>query len=57
MKYDLKSAIAQVTRNGGKISGKRIIHKSPGLKVLSAIDYLEKHGFYWIKEDFNEALK
>ena len=52
MDYTEQSAKSRVTRNGGKISGAHIHIKRPGLKVLSAIDYLEKkHGYFWIKEE------
>jgi hypothetical protein len=52
MEYTELSAKMRITRNRGKIAGKKIIHKSPGLKLLSAIDYLtNKHRYYWVKED------
>ena len=49
MEYDEKSARERVTRNGGKITQGIITVKRPGLKVLSAIDYLMNHckGYYW----------
>jgi hypothetical protein len=45
-KWSLRSAIARVTRNGGKISGNQITIKRAGIKVLGAIDYLcNEEGF------------
>jgi len=40
-KWNLKSAIACVTRNGGTVKNDTVTHPQPGLKVLGAMDYLK----------------
>jgi len=39
-KFSVTSAQDLISRTGVKVSGNLISHKRPGLKVLSAIDYL-----------------
>lgn len=49
-KWTVETAAETITRKGGKISGGRIVCSSPGLKVLSAIDYLvNHHKLVWVK--------
>lgn len=49
-RFTPESAYELITRNGGKIVDKRIHYKSPGLKILSAIDYLVNHCKHsWMK--------
>lgn len=45
-------AVRCITRNGGRVdSNKRITIASPGLKVLSAIDYLvNNHRHIWLQD-------
>jgi len=51
-KYTVESAVAVITGNGGKVEKGVIRHSSPGLKLLSAIDYLvNNHKFIWLKGD------
>jgi len=41
-----------ITFNGGKINGSVIVFSKPGLKILSAIDYLvNKHHYIWIQKE------
>lgn len=47
-KFNELSAKRCITRNGGVVKGRTIYHKKPGLKVLSAIDYLvNNHKHLW----------
>lgn len=49
-KWSVASATACVERNGGKVGVKQVSHDTPGLKVLSAIDYLVNHcGYMWVR--------
>lgn len=43
--FTIASAKSMITRNGGKIEGKQIIIKQPGIKILSAIDFLKSVGY------------
>lgn len=48
MEYTERSARLRITRNGGSFKGSKIYFKRPGLKVLSAIDYLVNHlNYFW----------
>ena len=46
MEYNEQSARLRITRNGGKFKGQSILVKKPGLKLLSAIDYLVNYQQY-----------
>jgi hypothetical protein len=49
-KWDVASATAALERNGAKVSDRVIRISSPGLKLLSAIDYLvNRQKFIFIK--------
>jgi hypothetical protein len=43
--YTISTAKSMITRNGGKIEGKQIIIKQPGIKLLGAIDFLKSVGY------------
>lgn len=42
-KHTRETATRTITNTGGRIKGRFIFHKRPGLKVLSAIDYMVNH--------------
>lgn len=45
-------AVRCITRNGGVVADKVISRIQPGLKVLSAIDYLVNyHRYVWLSDD------
>lgn len=47
-------AVRCITRNGGNVADKVISRVKPGLKVLSAIDYLVNyHRHVWLQVDGN----
>jgi hypothetical protein len=41
-------AIAVITRNGGNVTGNQIRVVSPGLKMMSAIDFLVNYCHYQV---------
>jgi len=42
----------RIVSNGGKINGSVIVFSKPGLKILSAIDFLvAKHGYIWVQKE------
>ena len=46
MKYTVASAISKIERNGGKVEGRIIKPKNPGIGTWGAIDFLvNHHGF------------
>lgn len=47
-----EEAEKRITTNGGKINGSVIVFSKPGLKILSAIDFLvNKHKYTWIQKE------
>jgi len=58
MDYDIYTAKARINRNGGRIKGKQIFHRQPGLKLLGAIDYLVNyHKFSFFKVEPKKGRK
>lgn len=49
----IHEALDQIKRNGGRVKNNIFIqHPKPGLKLLSALDYLVNyHGYTWIQGD------
>ena len=49
-RFTPESAVARIIRCGGKMKGRSIQLKRPGLKCLGAIDYMVNYrGHQWVK--------